>query len=266
MTRKLLTTLLFLISIVVSGCSPQHQPSQHVLTSFERTGTAIDGWDWATAPWTGDDKPYQKLRQDIYKQLVAAKDVQPVLDRYKTEAKAKPNDPLAQFAWGYAALRTPALAGHENVVIDVSSLPDELAVAPFPRTYDYARLRFLAQAQVRPNGQLEDLGRRLLKHDPYDPAVIYQQINVLEQIPARPQNVEALQLANKLVEAYPSQLAYLRKLGNVHQESYMDFGFHKADAEAAIAVYQKYLQLAPPNDPSRVGIKRTIKVMRGYEL
>jgi len=214
----------------------------------------------------GDDKPYQKLREDIYSQLMAAKDAQPLLDQYRAEAEAKPKDPLAQFAWGYTALRTPALAGHENVTVDVSGLPDALAAAPFPRTYDYARLRFLAQAQVRPNGQLEDLGRRLLKRDPTDPAVMYQQISVLEQTPARPQNTEALRLARTLVEAYPDQLAYLRKLGNIYQESYMDFGFHKADAEAAIAVYQKYLQLAPPNDPTRAGIKRTIKIMRGYEL
>ena len=264
MSKRMLTAIcLFLIAI--SGCSAQ-KPSQHILTRFERTGTAIDGWDWAAAPWTGDDKPYQKLREDIYKQLVAAKDVQLLLNRYKAEAEAKPKDPLAQFVWGYAALRAPAIAGHENIVVDVSGLPDELAAASFPRTYDYARLRFLAQAQVRPNGQLEDLGRRLLKRNPDDPAVMYQQINVLEQTPARPQNAEALRLANKLVEAYPSQLVYLQRLGNIHEDAYSWFGFHRADAEAAIAVYQKYLQLAPPDAPARAGIERTIALMRKDEV
>ncbi len=253
---------MLLLLTAIPGCSAQKPPQQHMLTRFERTGTTLDGWDWASSYWTGDDKPYQKLREDIYNRLVAAKDAQSLLDQYDAEAKAKPKDPLAQFAWGYAALRTPALAGHESVTVDVSGLPDTLAAAPFPRTYNYARLRFLAQAQVRPNAQLEDLGRRLLKRDPTDPAVMYQQISVLEQTPARPQNTEALRLAKRLVEAYPSQTAYLQKLGNVYEEGYMDFGFHKADADAAISVYQKYLQLAPPDDPARAGIERTIAVMR----
>jgi len=260
MTRKLLLALLLVLLTTASGCSAQQPPPQHMLTRFERTGTTLDGWDWASAPWTGDDKPYQKLREDI--RLVVAKDAQPLLDQYKAEAEAKPKDPLAQFAWGYAALRTPALVGHENVTVDVSGLPDALAAAPFPRTYNYARLRFLAQAQVRPNAQLEDLGRRLLKRDPTDPAVMYQQIRVLEQTGAKPQNTEALGLAKTLVEAYPSQLAYLQKLANVYDETYIDSGFHKEDAEKAIATYEKYLRLAPPDDPQRKTIGDAIADLR----
>ncbi len=236
-----------------------------VRTRFERTGTTLDGWAWAAQPWTGDDKPYQQIRKNIYNEIASGQNAEELLARYKAQAEAKPADPQAQFAWAYAALRLSAFPGRQDTKVDLTGLPDALAGAPYPRTYDYARIRFLAQASLRPMGQLEELGKRLAQRDPADVPVKFRLIQVLRQIPSPPENAQAVRLAEEFVKSDPQQLIYRATLANVYEDAFVDFGSKKSSGDKAIAAYQEYLRLASPDDPNREGVERTIKGLQDIE-
>lgn len=238
--------------------------ASHILTRFERTGTTLDGWGWAALPWTGDDKPYQKIRGDIDKAPIKGRNPSALISAYKDREEYDSQNSLAVFGWGMARWRAATWPGDyqedDNNLID---LPDVLAEAPFPRTYNYARLRFLVQSQVRAMPQLRELGERLVKYDPSDVDAKYQLIRVLRQTQSfqttpLPENVEALKLAQELMTQSPKELRYRQVFANIQGDAYMQSGFKKEYGDRALAAYEDYLQMAPPDDPERDGIKRAI--------
>lgn len=235
-------------------------------TRFERTGTTLDGWGWAAQPWTGNDRPYQKIRADINKALYAGQGPDALIADYKAKADADPKDPQAAYGWAFAVWRISTWSDeYQQKYSDFTDLPDALAAAPFPKTYNYARLRFLVQAQVRAMPQLQELGERLVKRNPKDADVKYQLIHVLRQTPSPPENREALKLAQDLVQSDPKVALYYQVLGNVYRDAYYDFGFKRADGDKAIATFQKEMEVKPPNDEERQVIEEVIKNIQSAE-
>ncbi len=238
----------------------------HIRTRFERTGTTLDGWGWAAQPWTGDDRPYQKIRADVQKRLKSGKDPAEILADYKAKMDNAPKDPQAMFGWGYARWRIFTWSnGYRQQYGDLSDLPDALAAVSFPKTYNYARLRFLIQAQVRAMPQLQELGERLVRKDPTDIDAKFLLIAVLKQIPSLTQNQEAVRLTQELIDKNPKEPVYWQTLGVLHEAAYMDFGFKKSDGDKAITAFQKRLELAPPDDDQRDNIERAIKGLKDTE-
>ncbi len=260
--QVIILSLLFLLAF--GGYTLRPKPvANRVWTRFEQTGTTLDGWGWAAQPWTGDDRPCQKIRADIKKALNANHDPDALIAEYKAKADAAPKDPQAAFGWAFAAWRVATWSKeYQRKYSDFSDLPDALASAPFPKTYNYARLRFLIQAQVRPMPQLEELGKRLVNRDPKDIDVKYQLIKVLRQVPSPPENQEALKLAQELVQSDPKSALYYQVLGNIYEGAYLDFGFKKSDAQKAIAAFQKSQELLPPDDKDRERATAAIQTLQ----
>lgn len=268
--RSFIATLLCLSAVgifcIISAMHPK-QVLSRTWTRFERTGTTLDGWGWAAQPWTGGDAPYQKIISDINKDLDKGQKPDALIAGYKAKADASPKDPQAVFGWAFAVWRVATWSDeYRKRYSDFTDLPDALAGASFPRTYSYARLRFLIQAQVRTMPQLQELGERLVKQNPKDNDVKYQLIHVLRQTPARPENQEALKLAQELVQSDPKAALYYQVLGSVYLDAYIDFGFNKADGDKAIAEFQKELELRPLNDPTRLDVERAIKNIQQAEI
>lgn len=109
---------------------------------------------WTSRPWTGDDVPFERQRlillaADKKRALTGA-----TLAHLKMEAQKSPNDALAQFCWGWAAV----LFGELNHTdwqdrtlepLDHGALDRPMAAVagspvPLP-SFNYVRLRFLVR-------------------------------------------------------------------------------------------------------------------------
>lgn len=253
--------LLTLLLTTTSGCSAQNRHDGFKpLTRFQRTGTTLDGWGWTSQTWAEDNKPYQQLRLSIHQVVVKGRSPGRLLSYWKSRAQANPQDPMAQFGWAYTSWRIATWSPqYQQEYHDFTALPDALAGAPFPNTYDYARMRFLAQASVRPTPQLEDAGERLLKRVPTDLDVKYEMIKVLQQISSLTANGEAVTLAQQLVAAAPKDILYRQTLCSVYLDRYLASGFKKKDRDSTKSAIEDYLKLAPSNDVQRAGMERTLK-------
>lgn len=225
---------------------------------------------WAKEPWTGDDAPYQRIQQDDDASLAEDQSVSSLLEQASVSARQNPTDPQAQFRWSYLA---------QQVILaqPPSYDPDEaneaigmvLARADYPKTYRYARLRFLV---TREEPDLTALGERLLQRDPNDAPVKYRLSEdysaLFSERSQQTHEVDpklkqrALSLAEQLIAANPSNFHYHGALAAVYASSWTD---HKnpEDAVKAIAAYQEFLRLASP-DYSRQQCQSIVAVLQEY--
>jgi tetratricopeptide (TPR) repeat protein len=230
-------------------------------STANRAPVSVSTWAWTREPWTGDEKPYRRLRAvintAIAKKQLTAKDLQ----QYKAQAAKKPVDPQAQFRWGYAAyelmLRTAnpqAKAQYMKGVVDALSFPAS------PRTYEYARLRFLLEARNSPDPNLIGLSKRLLQRNPRDSYVKYYSTTLLRpSIPA--ERKQAIAHARQMIQRDPKKAKPHSVLGGIYFRSWMT-SMSQADANQAIAAYRQYLKLAPPADTFRKSAEANIRMIQ----
>ena len=130
-------------------------------------------WEWTVAPWNGNDKPYQQMRDTIDNAIAGGRKPQELVEFYELPALEHPNDPIAQFRWAYAtykvAITTNEITGDNMLYQPLKAL----VLAPFPKTYDYARLIYLMEDYGHGPFilQLRNVSKRLVKHNPNDKAV-----------------------------------------------------------------------------------------------
>lgn len=111
----------------------QHQPF--------RNWTKVHSW--MAAPWNGSDKPYQQMRGTIDNAISGGRKPQELVEFYKLPALEHPNDPKAQFRWAYAAYIAAKQTDYNQGEKILGSPRQALVLAPFPHSYEYARLIFL---------------------------------------------------------------------------------------------------------------------------
>jgi len=239
----------------VTKISDLHPPLGKLL--YWRVGVSSE---WANEPWTGDDTPYQNIERDTDKALASTWSIGNLLEQASVLAQQQPTDPQAQFRWSYMA-RQVVLAQPKSYDYGSSlqAISVVLAHADSPKTYSYARLRFLLGRQ---NPALTEVGERLLQRNPNDVSVKYHlsddysalfsersQLNrdhaVDPQLKQR-----ALTLAEQVIAANPSDPDYRRALAAVYVSSFADKK-NPQDATNALAAYQQYLKMAPADDSFR---------------
>lgn len=208
---------------------------------------------WTMEAWTGDSKPYEKIRKEIDHSVASGEKILSLVAKYETSAKQRPEDPQAQFAWAYAvyqvaaARQTPYGVGYGMLVEPRKALAD----AKSPHAYEYDRLRFLINAfGPEYKSQLKLLGRRLLKKKPDDAKIkrLLAYILVGSSNPAEQQ--QALTYAQELARVDPTTLAVY----SVPAALYMCRWLRRRDHEDAVKArmyYQQWLQHAPPDDAFR---------------
>jgi len=269
-----------ILLVGVAKCAPQivnivHLDLRPAVTLPQQMPSAAHVWDWTTQEWTQNDEPYHHIRTEIDQAIVMGKDPQSLLEQQKEIAKKYPNNPQAQFAWGYAAYTSlPRWAGS---YAKQKQKPAADAVASLPATncYNYARLRFLLpqdyhtsdQTQLQADARLVDaLGQRLLHHDLKDIDVKYHLVDVDEVILGRnPTDLmvkkRALRYSQELIQAQPEHSNYRTLPASVYVTCWSQTN-DPADARAAIASYQDYLHMAPPNEEFRSRAQYLIKVLQ----
>jgi hypothetical protein len=236
----------------------------NVVPQFVSTGETSDGWSWTKMDWKADNTPYAALRQRIEKQITESSDPAAVVADYKQKADSDTANPLAEFAYGYAALyfTEDYSAPQEEATIVAWPVPDALARAKFPNTYDYARLRFVMQVQVHLMPELLRAGLRLANLNRNDVHVQTHFVEVLAYCGTEADTDRAIAYATNLISEFPGNADYplsrgmiylFRKNGSSQQP-------YKADG---IADLQKYVDLSPSTDTLRPVIIKMIQQLNG---
>jgi len=207
-----------------AGCAAKHYKEQlykEDLTNlrFPHEHFFPRDWKWVKEAWTGSDAPYVNIRRSIDVEL--AKNSQPkrLRERYQITAAANPFDPQAQYAWAYAAVMTREVGyyfGH-RYLSDVSAA---LAQPRSPKTYEYARLRFIILMRHGTWLQMKPLALRLLQRNPQDYNVKVHLVPLMAIRGSVSDQQKALVLAKQLVDFQPRRASAWGALGG-HIERFL---------------------------------------------
>jgi len=205
-------------------------------------------WAWTKVPVTGDNTVYAKARRQIDIAVAQGRDPDVLLTKYRAAARSAPGDPVALFRWAYSAyLMATRQTTPAQVFNCIKGLSDpRYAVAPVP-SYDFNRVRFLIAALTAPNAALTDLGRRLLAVNQDDDPVEYALSGILLDAYTPPKTVEALGLAQGLINQDPTRAEPYALVGEIY---YIRWKVHhrESDGEQARDAYLQYVQIAPDSD------------------
>ncbi len=219
-------------------------------------------WGWTSGSWDGDDKPYRQIRTAIDHAIAGGRKPQELMYFYETFARKAPNDPKAQFRWAYAAYKAALTVDYYTGERILGDPRDALVLGPFPNTYEYARLIFLTEDYaVMFVPELQQISKRFLKVSPQDTEVRYAAAKNLlyNRDPATRQL--AVDCVYGLIRARPQWAKPRGLLGFVFYRQWKTTK-SQSDAAKAIQGYQRYLALAPANDPFRQRAQETIAEIR----
>lgn len=235
--------------------SQQAPRKQTVYTT--QAGELDRAFAWTNEQWTSTDQPFLQIQREVDGLITRKQLTFVVVQKLKASALKQPMSSRAQFRWVYAMMKAP---GGINLGRDeLFEAESALGKAASPRSARYARLRFILAMWQRPNVRLIGVGERLLARYPKDHTIKYNLAQILGAGNLAQQD-KALSYAQQLVASRPKDAANYSVLADIYlmrgnaRRSLEDFN-------QAIAVYKKFLQLAPPNDPSREGTKKMIEIL-----
>lgn len=264
--KTLLTTAAAGAVVALLGCR-QAQPGLSMPLAFGRAKTtmtvkasspyaATPSDAWVSQSWKSADAPYKAIRQTIEQQVTRGGNVQSLLLNYKKQAQANPENAQKVFQWAYAAyqsIHTAPNMASEDYTNTVQSVHQILAQAPFPNTYDYARLIYIFDDD---SPVLIPAGERLLAQNPNDSpvkmklAANWSALAGMDHVYKHQTNVKAerraITLAQELIKSEPKNARYQNLLGLIYSILYVSDKFqHPEYANKSIIAYQEYLRLAP---------------------
>ncbi len=220
-------------------------------------------WNWTTASWGSDDTPYQQIRSTVDHATKAGRDPLDLMQYYQMLAIRNPNDPKAQFRWAYAAYVAAKQMAYSHSE-DILYWPNKaLVLAPFPHTYQYARLIFLIESHA--SGpfilRLQNVSKRLMKQNPSDIDVKYEAAGNLLYSSNPTDRELASRYIRELTVSQPHWAKPYALAGLVLYKHWQD-SKSKADAAQAVACYQQYLKLTPATDTFRQRAQEIIAEMQ----
>lgn len=238
--------------------SPQSAPMPSSMGSTKLTykewadrkkiSDALSNNAWLNESWTGNDAPYATLRTQI-ERAFGTMTPQTLVAQYTPAAKARPDDPLAQFAWAYAVHKAITSANYTVQNADDVRFAAEVALAetPFPRTYNFARLRFLITLQSPAGGGYHTLigtAQRLLKKDANDFPVMMGLIALNSQNSDPAAQEAAYALIQKSIKQYPNKPQVYDMLGGWYYAQYILY-HHTRDYHISLDNYQRAMNMYP---------------------
>lgn len=219
---------------------------------------------WINAPWSEDDQPYQRIREAIDQAVTSEKKPADILKQYQAIFSKSPSDYQAQFGYYYAAYKyasAPNIYDNHIGLEVLGNLSTTIIRKPHPHTYNYARLVFLCDQYNYVDPNLKAVGIRLVRRDPSDYDVKFYTVSTLAASSVPSDRVLAITYAQDLIQRYPKKASSYSLLASVHYQSWL----RKKDpheASEAIAGYQQYLRLAPPESPFRKQIQGYITQLK----
>ena len=242
MYKCLLILIFCLMNLGSVQAAPNPQPANPLADSL---------LSWTMYPWSGDDTPYKTIRYAVFDAMQKSQNPLALVRQYKAAAQKKPLDQHVVFRYAYATyqLTTQDKAFKQTTELHAANWAAQ-HIDP-PRTYQFARLLFLMETTLGGYGRaLLPLSERLLQRDPNDVQVMYRSLDILNGGMFPQDTDKAIAYAQKMVHLLPRSASVYAALGSV----YFDIWGRtksKSDADQAIAGYQKFLALAPANDPFR---------------
>lgn len=236
-------------------------------------------WAWMKEAWTGNDKPYLAIQNNIDQQIKSGKNPNTLLRKYgdafsKMGLNQNRKDPQALFAWAYSALRAsmlvrPSISTGADLV-DITNAYDRV---DSPHSYRYDRTRFLTVRQVRSDKRTRVIAEKLAARDPKDLLVKYALARVIiDTTMLRGEDkAQAIRLLNEVIRAQPKNATAYSSLGTLHFLVSIcrprdPIETRKTEARKAVVNYKKYLALTPKDIiPTRVRIV-TEDILRLEEL
>lgn len=214
---------------------------------------------WVKEQWTGNDRPYVQIRQNIDQALRKGRKTDELLEQYKRSAQQEPSNPQKQFGWGYAGwMARKRFSDYSPQYQRIYRAHVAMLQVPSPRTYEFARLLFLMEAwSTAVPEAIEGIGQRLIRRNPNDHDVKYYLMKVLGGVPSRSAKQQALGYAQQFIRSDPKRASYRASLGAIHFRWWMRTK-NKADGKNAVAAYRQAVQLSSPNDPWRKEIENII--------
>lgn len=252
-------------------------------TRSGRGGTLVqDQWAWTKEAWTGNEANYRRLRRSIEgavfqdrqtanrtanrqqtsrtrtTQRPATQRTSQLVQSYRRAIGQKVSDPTNIFAWAYSSYRAAQI--DPAFEAELAQAYQRLAREASPRTYEYARLRFLIEARSLPRRQLLNVGRRLLSEGSDDFEVKFRLIEILRPGLSASEKQEALSYAADLIHQQPERPSVYTTLGGIYYRSWL-VSKSSQDKNSAIAAYNRYLGLATSNDEFRLQAQRLVQQM-----
>ena len=220
---------------------------------------------WTAEPWTGDEKPFLRIRQNIDRQVKAGKKPTALLKAYRAAALKNMGDAQAQFRWAYAAFTAyQKFQKGQNVNEITKGVAEALERPRSPKSYQYARMRAIftlwnTEYQQRHWSHLRKAAMRMAKRNPKDYSLKY--IFVQDFLQHKETSALGLQWAKEYRKAFPRKPAGLFLLGRVYEGQ---FGIEGSEAKSKVAIsyFQKYLKMAPSNDLYRPAVQARINDIR----
>lgn len=228
--------------------------------------TALEVQRWLHENWAGDPEPYLQIEHQVDQAMTSGENPAALLQHNKALAQQQPQDPQAQFRWGYSGWKMMnSSSGYREKHLYLGGVFEALASAPSPDTYEYARLRYL----VAPHSKhMVKIGERLLQVNQNDSVVkshlVGDYIQLIGAIDLRPESLNpqlklrAVTLAQQVIESNPTIARYHASLGSVYATAWV-ISRSRKDALQAVKAYQEYLRFASPNDEARPQVLAIMK-------
>ncbi|MDR3707819.1 MAG: hypothetical protein P4L33_05945 [Capsulimonadaceae bacterium] len=231
-----------------------------LLLAFGSSGIALaqkptTSLSWTTEAWTDDNRPYAETRMRVRDELASSRDPARIVASYRQSARRQPRNALAVYCWAAAAWEASVNPGSEQFYRQVTTgVREALAVPLSPHTYDYARMRYLFEADAnRRMREMKELGDRLLAVDQRDPPVLYQTaLAYTDDVP------KAAALLDEAIALAPTSAANHGTLGYIYVMAFLYRNGPEDYARKGITELRIYLSLSPKNEDScnwaRIGI------------
>ena len=265
-----ITTILRKVTLIcciaLMAGSAWGQKASTLSTASGRVDLPAAQWQWTQESWRNDNRPYAQARAEIDQAIAHGTAPQTLADRYKVRAvqlyKSQPAPSsalLAVFRWGYAAWKVATSTRHRaERSRSLTGVYQALEATAFPNAYDPARLKFLIDyLKLPPYDPLRYAGARLVKLNGSDYDVKYAYTRIIVRTAAPEDVKEASLYAQQLVTMAPEKPNVYSLQGGVYLFSW-HYLHNKADGDKAVAAFQTFLRLTPPDDEERPEIEKWI--------
>lgn len=166
---------------------------------------------WTTEPWDASDSALLRVEANFawQTQNLKQKDFSALVETYKSESEARPEDSLAQYKYAISLYEYNGKYLKIYSPRDFVNLNVRLEACALPRSYKYARMLFIVRGLTGFHmHELFGVGQRLLKRNAGDIAVLSQiPKTVIYENPK--QRAAALNAANTVLRLRPQSSSAL---------------------------------------------------------